>query len=81
MEFSSDQKFIIQKSNTFDFSSSENDETEVICEVHSQPRAEVTWFKNGIELSKEKVIINHRDNKHVLILPGIKNTFGIFDQV
>ena len=55
----------------------ENDETEVVCIVHSSPKAEVTWYKNGKPLLSSEGIVSDRGNRHTLLLPGIRqSTFG-----
>ena len=55
----------------------ENDETEVVCVVHSSPKAEVTWYKNGKPLLSSEGIVSDRGNRHTLLLPGIRqSTFG-----
>ena len=66
----------IEQEQTF-IHTNEYDETEVICIVHASPKAEVTWFKNGAEMSDNQGIVTSRGNRHTLILPGIKtSTFG-----
>lgn len=47
----------------------EGDTTEVICVVHSSPRAEVKWYKNGLELDPSLNQIQVTGNRHVLTLP------------
>ena len=61
--------FIISYCILFDFSdepevetqqtfihTAETDETEVICTVHASPKAQVVWYKNGVELSEKQAL-------------------------
>ena len=58
---------------------SEGDKTEVICIVHSSPKAEVTWYKDGSPLEPTSHIIDHRGNRHTLTIPGIEPAhFGTY---
>ena len=55
----------------------EGDQTEVLCVVHSSPRAEVTWYKNGEPLDTNQHQINTIGNRHTLSLPiTTKEAFG-----
>ena len=80
----------IEQEETF-IHTGEGDETEIICIVHSSPRAEVTWYKDGfpIDMSdRAKGVISHHGNRHNLLIPVVdeaafgdytckaKNTFG-----
>lgn len=47
----------------------EGDQTEVICVVHSSPRAEITWYKNGDQLDTTTNAISHIGNRHTLSVP------------
>ena len=69
---------IIETEQTF-IHTREDDETEVICTVHSSPKSKVEWFKNGKLLKKNQGIVSQRGNRHVLLLPGIReSTFGVY---
>ena len=54
-------------------------EEEIVCTVHSSPRAEVTWTKDGhtLENSSPDFVFNQESNKHSLTLRKINMaTFG-----
>ena len=69
---------IVEQEQTF-IHTREDDETEVICKVHASPRAKVEWFKNGKPLEQDQAILSERGNRHILLLPGIKeSTFGVY---
>lgn len=58
---------------------SEGDNIEVICIVHSSPRAEVTWYKDGQVLEPTSHVIDHRGNRHTLTIPNVdQNLFGTY---
>ena len=68
----------IEQEETF-IHTGEGDQTEVICIVHSSPKATVTWFKDGEELTQEShdFLINTHGNRHTLTIPGVDSTkFG-----
>ena len=68
----------IEQEETF-IHTGEGDETEVICIVHSSPKAKVTWYKNGQIISNDDngVVISHRGNRHTLMIPGVtEDNFG-----
>uniref|UniRef100_A0A0K2T4S6 Uncharacterized protein n=1 Tax=Lepeophtheirus salmonis TaxID=72036 RepID=A0A0K2T4S6_LEPSM len=54
------------------------DETEVICIVHSSPKASLTWFKDEVPLGTESEFeMNQRGNRHTLLISNIdENKFG-----
>jgi len=53
------------------------DNTEVTCIVHSSPRAEVTWYKDGNEMDNAVSVINQHGNRHTLTLSNIDEShFG-----
>ena len=55
----------------------EGDQTEVICVVHSSPKANVTWYKNGEPLDTRQHQISQIGNRHTLSLPiTTKEAFG-----
>ena len=56
----------------------EGDQTEVICIVHSSPKAEVTWYKDGGPIdSSSGFIMNQRGNRHTLTIPSVDSSkFG-----
>jgi len=58
----------IEQEETF-IHTREGDQTEVICVVHSSPRAEVTWYKNGDQLDMSTNAISHVGNRHTLSIP------------
>lgn len=69
---------LVEQEQTF-IHTRENDETEVVCIVHSSPKAKVEWFKNGQLLKSGEGIVSHRNNRHTLLLPGItQSTFGTY---
>jgi len=49
----------------------EGDQTEVICIVHSSPRSQVTWYKDGIPLDGANYLMNQRGNRHTLTIPSV----------
>jgi len=54
-------------------------EEEIVCTVHSSPRAEVTWTKDGqtLENSSPELVFSQEANKHSLTLTKInKDAFG-----
>ena len=54
-------------------------EEEIVCTVHSSPRAEVTWTKDGhtLDNSSPDFVFNKEYNKHTLTLRTINtDTFG-----
>merc|ERR1711892_1193337 len=56
-----------------------NLEEVIVCTVHSSPRAEVTWTKDGqtLETDSQEIVFNQEANKHSLILKKINvDTFG-----
>jgi hypothetical protein len=59
---------------------SEGDKTEVICIVHSSPKAEVTWYKDGQPLEPTPAhTVEHRGNRHTLTISGIEPAhFGTY---
>ncbi len=68
----------IEQEETF-IHTGEGDQTEVICIVHASPRAEVTWYKDGMPLdgNSGSYLINHRGNRHTLTIPGVDSSkFG-----
>ena len=66
----------IEQEETF-IHTGEGDETEVICIVHSSPKAEVTWFKDGKPLDPSTSVISQRGNRHTLMIPSVdKKSFG-----
>jgi len=57
----------------------EGDNAEVVCIVHSSPKAKVEWFKNGRPLGEREGHISTRGNKHSLHLFSMKEqTFGTY---
>jgi hypothetical protein len=58
----------IEQEETF-IHTQEGDETEVICVVHSSPKADVKWFKDGTPLDVGTHILNDIGNRHTLTLP------------
>jgi len=71
----------IEMEHTF-IHTKEDDETEVVCTVHSSPQAQITWLKNGAPLPSNTAITSHRGNRHILLLvPKEKqpeSTFGVY---
>jgi len=68
----------IEQEETF-IHTGEGDQTEVICVVHSSPKATVTWFKDSEKLTQESAdfLINQRGNRHTLTIPGVDSSkFG-----
>lgn len=66
----------IEQEETF-IHTGEGDETEVICIVHSSPRAEVTWYKDGVLLDQSTHVIEQHGNRHTLTIPGVDDSkFG-----
>lgn len=68
----------IEQEETF-IHTGEGDQTEVICIVHSSPRAEVTWFKDGNPISggSSEYLMNQRGNRHTLTIQGVDSSkFG-----
>jgi len=58
-----------------------NLEEEIVCTVHSSPRAEVTWTKDGEILPKDTTnfLVSQRGNQHILKLKQIsKEMFGMY---
>jgi len=58
-----------------------NLDEDIICSVHSSPRAEVIWTKNGEVLPDDetKFLVSQRGNQHILKLNQItKDMFGIY---
>lgn len=69
-------KPVVEQEQTY-IHTKEYDETEVVCIVHSSPKAIVEWFKNGQRLQDKDVILSHHKNRHTLLLAGIlDSTFG-----
>ena len=48
-------------------------EEEIVCTVHSSPKPEVTWRKDGEVLPKDttKFLVSQRGNQHILKLKQI----------
>ena len=68
----------IEQEETF-IHTGEGDQTEVICIVHSSPKAEITWYKDSEPLTRESAdyLINQRGNRHTLTIPGVDSSkFG-----
>jgi hypothetical protein len=66
----------IEQEETF-IHTGEGDQTEVICIVHSSPRAEVSWYKDGLPLDGSTHLINQRGNRHTLTIPEVDSSkFG-----
>ena len=66
----------IEQEETF-IHTREGGQTEVICVVHSSPRANVSWFKNGAPLDTRANQINQIGNRHTLSLPITgRDSFG-----
>merc|ERR1712223_1924552 len=68
----------IEQEETF-IHTGEGDQTEVICIVHSSPKAEITWYKDSEPLTQESAdyLINQRGNRHTLTIPGVDSSkFG-----
>ena len=68
----------IEQEETF-IHTGEGDQTEVICIVHSSPKATVTWYKDGEPLTQESLdfMINQHGNRHTLTIPGVDSSkFG-----
>jgi len=67
----------IEQEETF-IHTREGDQTEVICVVHSSPRANVSWFKNGAPLEQTRANqVNQIGNRHTLSLPITgRDSFG-----
>jgi hypothetical protein len=54
-------------------------EEEIVCTVHSSPRAQVTWTKDGqtLESNSPDLVFGQEANKHSLTLKKISaDTFG-----
>ncbi|XP_059095188.1 lachesin-like isoform X2 [Tigriopus californicus] len=53
-------------------------ETEIVCVIHSSPRAEVSWLKDGFPIDSSATNeITHRGNRHTLLLRDVKEeSFG-----
>eukprot|EP00095_Tigriopus_kingsejongensis_P003963 maker-scaffold79_size400133-snap-gene-3.18 protein:Tk03963 transcript:maker-scaffold79_size400133-snap-gene-3.18-mRNA-1 annotation:"neural cell adhesion molecule 1 isoform x1" len=52
-------------------------ETEIVCVIHSSPKAEVTWFKDGFPIDTSTNVISHRGNRHTLLIPSVsESSFG-----
>jgi len=63
----------IEQEETF-IHTGEGDQTEVICIVHSSPRAEVSWYKDSTPLGSESsadYLMNQHGNRHTLTIPGV----------
>ena len=77
--FENDEWFLItdkpeiEQEETF-IHTGEGDQTEVICIVHSSPRAEVSWYKDSTPLGSESsadYLMNQHGNRHTLTIPGV----------
>ena len=69
---------IIEQEQTF-IHTREDDETEVVCNIHASPKADVTWYKNGFLMTEKEGIFTVRGNRHTLLLTGIReSTFGTY---
>ena len=60
----------IEQEETF-IHSRDGDEVEVVCIVHSSPRSEVEWYRNGQLLDPSRSIITTRGNRHSLLIQKI----------
>lgn len=68
----------IEQEETF-IHTGEGDQTEVICIVHSSPRANITWYKDGTQITGDnpEYLMNQRGNRHTLTIPGVDSSkFG-----
>ncbi|XP_063920573.1 neural cell adhesion molecule 2-like isoform X2 [Zophobas morio] len=61
-------------------SSENNSETELECQVHSEPRAQVVWKKDGINIvNTERIQLKTKGIQHNLILKNIQDSdFGVY---
>ena len=49
----------------------ENDDIEIICLIDASPKANVTWFKDSIEIIEDKKKFTHNGDNYVLFIPSL----------